>query len=392
MDIIDDYYSNKDLSTLKKLTLIIPTYNRCYYPSRGIWYHAHFPFRKIILVDSSNNEKQRCKNEKMANSISYEKDIDIEYITYNPRQTKYSEGFDWKIAFALNHVDTKYSQVIADKEFAIPTTIAKGIEYLESHKDYGSVDGKYYSILSKGKQHKYNFQQAYLNQNKYDTKCSIPYSSAITRYLVSISSDYASTNLMSLRRSEIHKRVYSNLLEYNIDDIRFGEFIPEFQTIINSKHKYLSEIPFNCRDLTHYLKNGAIIKKESSCSRHPFLDVYIEDGIYDECLTKGVLCLRDELIKNGCELPVSEIEEIIRNTLPIALERRGYYGLSNKQKIISKIMSNRIISYTIQNMINHIEQNKKISEKIVEFNMIEHVIKSTEKYYKEDKPINILDK
>ena len=44
MDFVDECYADKDLSLLKKLTLVIPTYNRNYYLSRCLWYHAHFPF------------------------------------------------------------------------------------------------------------------------------------------------------------------------------------------------------------------------------------------------------------------------------------------------------------------------------------------------------------
>ena len=48
MDFVDEYYADKDLSPLKKLTLVIPTYNRNYYLSRCLWYHAHFPFGQSV--------------------------------------------------------------------------------------------------------------------------------------------------------------------------------------------------------------------------------------------------------------------------------------------------------------------------------------------------------
>ena len=59
MDFVDECYADKDLSLLKKLTLVIPTYNRNYYLSRCLWYHAHFPFGQIIVADSSPEEKVR---------------------------------------------------------------------------------------------------------------------------------------------------------------------------------------------------------------------------------------------------------------------------------------------------------------------------------------------
>lgn len=59
MDIIDKLFENHDLNILKKLTIIIPTYNRNYYLSRCLWYHAHFPFGQIIVADSSPDEKKK---------------------------------------------------------------------------------------------------------------------------------------------------------------------------------------------------------------------------------------------------------------------------------------------------------------------------------------------
>lgn len=57
LDFIDECYIDDDLSILEKLTLIIPTYDRNYYLSRCLWYHAHFPFGKIIVADSSHEKK-----------------------------------------------------------------------------------------------------------------------------------------------------------------------------------------------------------------------------------------------------------------------------------------------------------------------------------------------
>ena len=62
-DFVDKAYENEDFSNLNKLTLIIPTYNRNYYLSRCLWYHAHFPFGQIIVADSSSEEKKVINRE-----------------------------------------------------------------------------------------------------------------------------------------------------------------------------------------------------------------------------------------------------------------------------------------------------------------------------------------
>ena len=85
MDFVDEFYADKDLSLLKKLTLIIPTYNRNYYLSRSLWYHAHFPFGQIIVADSSSEEK-KAVNRETVDKIRERFGIGILYLEYEPEK------------------------------------------------------------------------------------------------------------------------------------------------------------------------------------------------------------------------------------------------------------------------------------------------------------------
>ena len=82
LDFVDACYDDKDLSSLEKVTVVIPTHNRNYYLSRCLWYHAHFPFGEIIVADSSNDEK-RTVNRRTVTEIQQHFSTRITYLEYD---------------------------------------------------------------------------------------------------------------------------------------------------------------------------------------------------------------------------------------------------------------------------------------------------------------------
>ena len=147
-DFVDECYADKDLSLLKKLTIVIPTYNRNYYLSRCLWYHAHFPFGEIIVADSSPEEKKVVNRETVA-KVREMFGANVRYLEYEPETEKYGGDIYRKWGDAVQHVETEYSLSCADKEFLIPTTVAESIRFLIDHPDYSIADGRYYLIESK---------------------------------------------------------------------------------------------------------------------------------------------------------------------------------------------------------------------------------------------------
>ena len=149
MDFVDECYADKDLSLLKKLTLIIPTYNRNYYLSRCLWYHAHFPFGQIIVADSSPEEKKVVNRETVA-KVREMFGADILYLEYEPETEKYGGDIYRKWGDAVMHVETEYVQICTDKAFRIPTGFTDAITFLSLNKDYvASKPGTGHYITSK---------------------------------------------------------------------------------------------------------------------------------------------------------------------------------------------------------------------------------------------------
>ena len=149
-DFVDECYADKDLSLLKKLTLVIPTYNRNYYLSRCLWYHAHFPFGQIIVADSSPEEKKIVNRETVEKirSLFY---ANILYLEYDPETEKYGGDIYRKWGDAVMHVGTKYSQICGDKEYIIPSTLNSEMEFLDNNLEYISAVDKKYLLLQNSK-------------------------------------------------------------------------------------------------------------------------------------------------------------------------------------------------------------------------------------------------
>ena len=382
MDFVDEYYADKDLSLLKKLTLVIPTYNRNYYLSRCLWYHAHFPFGQIIVADSSPEEKKVVNRE----TVSKVREIfgaDILYLEYEPETEKYGGDIYRKWGDAVMHVETEYSQICTDKEFYVPNTQISCIKFLEEHSEYASADGEYYNIEG------FNLRKYYFKKVA-TTKCSLTYKNPLVRYLISISRANGSTNLMAIRRTSMHKYIYNQLLEYNINDIRFGEIIQELLTILLSKSKYFEGEIYCCKDFSRVHRLGHLNLSESSDMRYPRLNQYVLDGVYNRYFQQSVMCLSN-ILNDNISIVESreELANVINITLKQALGQRGYFGyvgeigmiLSSVPKVIKRLLE---ISMGFIYTIIIIKGSKN---KIFETKIIERVIQDSKHFHKHDKPM-----
>ena len=316
MDFVDEYYADKDLSLLKKLTLVIPTYNRNYYLSRCLWYHAHFPFGEIIVADSSPEEK-KVVNRETVQKIREMFGANIRYLEYEPETEKYGGDIYRKWGDAVQHVETEYSQIVTDKEFLIPITLTKCIECLDENADISICEGHYYYIesLLRGKGSV---------RNMYPSKTALLQNDAIARLNAASSGKNKSCNQMGIRKTEFHKRLYKTLSKHKIDDIRFGEFTLEFLTIIRSKSQYLDQ-PYLYRDICNLYSHNNLQKSESSSLRYPYLDTYITENIYTEYFRRFTDCLTPEIVSNS-SLNMNQAQNYVQETLPQIIQMRGFYG------------------------------------------------------------------
>lgn len=387
MDFVDGYYVNKDLSLLKKLTVVIPTYNRNYYLSRCLWYHAHFPFGEIIVADSSPEEKKVVNRETVRRIVEIF-GINIRYLEYSPETEKYGGDIYKKFSDGVQHVETEYSQICTDKEFLIPMTLCKCISFLDEHEDYDIAAGSHYSIkLSKSRE--IGYFEAYPGRS-----LSIDYPDPLARLLAFSASKMDTFNLSSLRRSNVHKYVYNRLLESGIDDLRFGELGLEALSVISSKSIYFPNEPYICRDNIIKLSSSYKLKgstPESSASRYPLLNDYIQDGLYKDYLDRLSSCLtREYLSSDSSTMTTQDVNELMKITIVNLQTIRGFFVNSSSNilrsgSIILTYLPKKISTY-LRRVLN-CPARSPLVDIPDDFQIITQILIRTLYLHKEDKAI-----
>mgnify|MGYP000908164259 FL=1 len=320
MDFIDEFYAGKDLSLLKKLTVVIPTYNRNYYLSRCLWYHSHFPFGEIIAADSSPEEKKVVNRETVRKLVA-ERGANIRYLEYPPETEKYGGDIYRKWGDAVQHVETEYSQICTDKEFLNPVTLCKCIAFLDEHDDYDMAAGPRYDIKSL-KSKNLEFFEAHPGRS-----LSIDYPDPLARLLAFSVSKSDTFNLLSLRRSHLHKGVYNALFESGINDLRFGELGLELLSVLSSKAIFFPNEPHIGRDVVK--SSSPRVKRstpESSASRYPLLNEYVQNGLYADYMDRLASCLTREYLSFGSSaMTVQEISDLMKITITNLQTIRGFF-------------------------------------------------------------------
>jgi glycosyltransferase domain-containing protein len=385
MDFIDKYYANKDLTLLKKLTVVIPTYNRNYYLSRCLWYHSHFPFEEIIVADSSPEEK-KVVNREAVRKLVKERGTNIRYLEYPPETEKYGGDIYRKWGDAVQHVESRYSQICMDKEFLIPMTLCKCIAFLEEHADYDMAEGPHYYIRS-SKSGDIEFFEAFLGRS-----LSLDYPDPLARLLAFSVSPPDTLNLSSIRRSHVHKRVYNKLFESGIDDLRFGELGLEIFSVISSKSIYFPDDPYICRDVIH--SSSPRIKRstsESSASRYPLLDEYIQSGLYADYMDRLSLCLALEYVSSGpSTMVVKDAQDLMRIAILNLQKTRGFFANPHSDvlrcgELIIEHLPTEISTY-LRRVLNR-PSRSPLADIFDEFEVIIQILIRTLYLHKNDKAI-----
>lgn len=386
MDFVDEFYADKDLSLLNKLTVVIPTYNRNYYLSRCLWYHSHFPFGEIIVADSSP-EGKKVVNRETVRKLIEERGVNIRYLEYPPETEKYGGDIVRKWGDAVQHVETEYSQIFTDKEFLIPKTLCKCIAFLDEHDDYDLATGSRYHIKSL-KSGDIQYFEASPGRT-----LSLNYPDPLARLLAfSVSRPYP-FNLLALMRSHVHKDAYNKLLEYGIDDLRFGEHGLELLSVISSKSVYFPNEHHECRDLTQ-LSSSRRTKHstpESSASRYPLLNEYVQSGLYADYMDRLASCLtREYLSSDSSTMTVQDVNELMKIAITNLQTISGFFGNPQLEvlrwgTLILSYLPTKISIY-VRRVLNRSEQSP-VADIPNEFQVITQILIKTLYLHKRDEPI-----
>ena len=345
-DFVDECYADKDLSQLQKLTLVIPTYNRNYYLSRCLWYHAHFPFGEIIVADSSPEEKKAVNRETVAKIRSLF-GVNIRYLEYKPETDKYGEDIYLKWADAIQQVKTEYTKISTDKEFLIPSRVLRCIQYLDENSDCQTADGT--SILIRMNNDNFNSPH-YDIWTPYDK--SYLEDDMLSRVESSSRNPYGNLGqwnmLTAIRKTDFQKWIYNQLELHKLLDLRFGDALPQLLSLVCSKRMHFSDT-YLVRDLSAaYEKGGAVKKSESSASRYPGLLSYYCDGIMDNKISSLNRLIR-EIVYKSYHQECDSHESLSEKIVDLFMTRMGFKYYNNPT--ISRIYSSRLVNYLYYHIV-----------------------------------------
>ena len=122
-----------NLSNLKKLTIVIFTYNRHKYLKRTLKYWSSYDVKVLVLDGSSTKFEDPCLHAK-----------NIKYI-YDTRSL-----YD-RLLSSVNYINTEYMILACDDEFYLPSALSSCIKFLLKETSYYSCGGRAVGFRTKKK-------------------------------------------------------------------------------------------------------------------------------------------------------------------------------------------------------------------------------------------------
>jgi len=110
------------MNKFSNISIVIPTYNRSQYLNRSLDYWKNFDIN-LYVVDSSE-----IYSKPESNSVTY----------FHTPHLNFAE----KIFYILEKITTPYVALCADDDFISKSGLLSSIDYLETHKDFSSAQGR----------------------------------------------------------------------------------------------------------------------------------------------------------------------------------------------------------------------------------------------------------
>lgn len=290
---------------MKLITLMIPTYNRPEFLKRILQYYNQYKVNFNIIVADSSKPYNKKLNRKIVQLFP---NLNILYID------KFSSKLisHHKFAKMVEFVKTKYCVFCADDDFIVPNGINEAVDFLEKNADYSTAHGSYISFYAFNnplgpKKFWWNFIYPYR---------SITYQKAEDR--LAAHPDDCQQVLYAVRRTEIVKTCYSELLKSQVNPLLFGERLPDVLTIILGKMKRLNNF---------YAARQSF---STSYSYWPDERDAIKDGTFD----KEYIKFKHSIISNLGKISKISIEEM--NKI-IDLNMEKYIQSSWQQHLVAKV-------------------------------------------------------
>lgn len=215
----------------KRLTIIIPTYNRSEYLKRLLEYLNDYKnIRPNILVLDSSCEESKKINTNIVNIFN---NLNIKYIQFD-----YKIDYFEKINLGIERVKTEYVCLCADDDFIAEEGIEKSLEVLNKDKSLFSVKGKnLYYIQTKDKLKEYDFFTGLYYENP-------------LKRLEKITQGNVVTLIYQVFRTDKFKKLHSFMFinkEKLPNNFIFREYLFYFIVVLTGKIGKIN-VDFNIRD------------------------------------------------------------------------------------------------------------------------------------------------
>lgn len=206
-----------NLSNLKKLTIVIFTYNRHKYLKRTVKYWLNYNIKLLILDGSDEKLDDPCLEEK-----------NIKYV-HNPK------SLHERLLSSIDYINTEYMILACDDEFYLPSTLSSCIEFLINNPDFSSCGGRALGFGHDGKNY-FGFEP----YPKLRNLCLNDNSSL--KRLNKHFSMYVPGHFYSVMNANKWKKVCKHTFKKKFDFFAALEIQVEFLTIVSGKSKIIPQL------------------------------------------------------------------------------------------------------------------------------------------------------
>ena len=206
-----------NLFNLKKLTIIIFTYNRHKYLKRSIRYWSSYDVKLVVLDGSDIIFKDPCLQK-----------INIKYI----HDTR---GFHQRLLSSINFIETEFVILAGDDEFYLPSALNSCIKFLTKENTFSSCGGR---AIGFG----YDKDKLYGNEAYPAAKdrC-LDQDNAVER-VHNHFSVYVPSHFYSVIRSDKYKKICKHVFDKEFSVYAGFELQLEFLVVVSGKSKIIPEL------------------------------------------------------------------------------------------------------------------------------------------------------
>ena len=309
------------MSLLKKLTIVIPTYNRPDFIKRSINYWKATDVN-ILIIDGSQINLFKNELVQIENNIKY---------IYSPTSLAN------RLGIAISTVDTEFVTLLGDDEYFIPKSLEKSIEFLFTNLDYVACGGQAVSFIYQRESHNVMFNPSYKKFYSFDSLINDSSLRVIGNF-----TDYECYNIYSVMRTKewicaMHVMASSDFTAY-----ANGEYAFEFVASYLGKSKMLPVLNW-----FRSSENGSNLTSETATNPKNYFPVWWKSWRFRKERSRFKQCIYSSL-SNHHEIS----SKVFENTYRAAFnELYKSFGYTLKLKIRHNLANIKLV-YLIYNRIN----------------------------------------